>query len=79
MKTTNKPTLDNILHDVGEAAIQAIRDYRDHKEPKSRELTKLEAKDQIKTLLLNMVEDVFSGDGGTTQAEVKLRQKIGEL
>lgn len=55
---TNSPTnledaLDEVLKQVSEAAVQAIRDYRDHKEPVPRELTHIKAKQAITNLFVS--------------------------
>ena len=51
--TNYNERLDEILKQVSEAARQAIRDYRDHKEPAPQELTHLKAKQAI----IKLIED----------------------
>lgn len=47
MQNNTDDWLDKVLGNVYEEALQSIRDYRDHKEPKPRKLTVMEASQVI--------------------------------
>ena len=76
-KMTNyNERLDEILKQVSEAARQAIRDYRDHKEPAPQELTHLKAKQALTSLIKELVAEAKPEDYGYSHKGNELENYI---